>query len=94
MESDDSGNEADVCILPPTDGTQSNCEHIDEDDLAPAEPADVYGELEVFDMYQHRWDRFERFYGKTAKLQIRPAGGYWETTYKAAKNTLQNRGSE
>jgi len=37
MESDDSDNEADICILPP-DGAQSDCEHIDEDDLAPVEP--------------------------------------------------------
>ena len=48
MESDDSDNEADICILPPMDGAQSDCEHIDEDDLAPVEPADVCGEVEVF----------------------------------------------
>jgi hypothetical protein len=37
-----------VCILPPIDGAQSNCEHID-DDLAPVEPADVCAEVQVFD---------------------------------------------
>ena len=48
LESDNSDNEADVCILPPLDGARSDCEHIDEDDLAPVEPADVCDEVEVF----------------------------------------------
>ena len=48
LESDNFDNEADVCILLPLDGAQSDCEHIDEDNLAPVEPADVCGEVEVF----------------------------------------------
>jgi hypothetical protein len=38
----------DICILPPIDGAQSDCERIDEDDLASVKPADVYGGVHVF----------------------------------------------
>ena len=47
LESDSDG-EVDVCILPPNDGADSECEHVDENDLLPSEPADVCGEVDVF----------------------------------------------
>jgi len=39
---------AEICILPPTDGAESEMEAIDDNDLSPVEPPDVCGELEVF----------------------------------------------
>jgi len=43
-----------ICILPPNDGLDSEVEAIDEDDLAPVEPPDVCGELEVFNDHDDR----------------------------------------
>ena len=48
MADDGSEDQVDICILPPNDGAKSECEHVDEDDLAPVGAADVCGEVEVF----------------------------------------------
>ena len=39
---------ADVCILPPNDGADSEVEGIDDEDLSPNEPADICGEIDLF----------------------------------------------
>ena len=50
VDSSDSENEdvAELCILPPDDGADSEVEAIDDDDLSPNEPSDVCGEIDVF----------------------------------------------
>ena len=50
LDGSDSENEdvAELCILPPDDGADSEVEAIDDDDLSPNEPSDVCGEVDVF----------------------------------------------
>ena len=45
---DESQTDADICILPPSDISNSENEDIDEDNFRPAEPAEVCGKLEIF----------------------------------------------
>lgn len=47
-DSEDQEGVADICILPPSDGSASETEDVDEDNLAADVPGEVCGKLEIF----------------------------------------------
>ena len=48
FDSEDYGGVGDICIFPPSDGSASETEDVDEDNLVADVPGEVCGKLEMF----------------------------------------------